>query len=1007
MDLWTSDDDLPDTSVTAITQTPDGYLWIGTYNGLARFDGVRFATFDPANTPQLMSPRVFSLFTDPRGTLWVSTFDGSLTSYRDGVFKYECQAGQIVSAFSSSNHIYLATLGRGVTVGTDTGRSNIWQTLEEDRPPTASSFCQDSSGTVWCLLRDGRIKWISGTNVLALPDNAGLGTERVSCITADRSGRIWIGTSKWIARWNGDHFADATPTDGEVVTNVSFLYCSLSNDFWAGINGSVRHAVNGQWTTNVEAWSDLLQTSPIYIGAYQEQNGDVWFRNYGQGLFHASVDGKLERISSASGLPGDRVSAWFQDHEGNLWVGVDHGGLVRLRKKLFEVVGSDENFAVSTICEDGQSNIWIGTFGSGLNRWRNGELERFDLPEGITRSAFFSAYPDAQGRLWLSADHEDLFIMESGRIMRFSDSVHGIKTILADRESRIWLGRQSQLTGWADKKLVNYGGRNGLDRKDVRALAEDPQGNIWVGTGNSVLYKFADEKFTAFKPDDAVETQAIWSLLPDADGTIWVGTFRGGLLRFKDGKFTRYTTKDGLLSDVICQILDDGQGKLWIGSHKGIFCISKSIFAAFDRGEIVSLPCTAYGLNDGLPTLECSGSYQPSAWRSHDGKLWFGTVKGAVMFNPAKVRINRVPPPVALERFSVDGKNYIHATPFHIPPGRHQFDFQFTALSFTAPDKVGFRYRLEPFDNAWVDAGTKRAAHYGPLQPGDYKFQVIACNNDGVWNSMGASITFRQLPFFWQTWWFKFLTASVALIAISIAVRYAATRKLHQRLEKLNQQRAIERERERIGRDLHDDLGAGLTQIMLQSSLARRESPEQMQADLAQISENASDLVRAMDEILWAINPENDTLDDLVSYLVQYVQEFLTAAKLRCRLDLPPETPAVAVSAETRHNLFLAIKEGLNNVAKHSKATEVLFQLKLDADVFTFVIQDNGTGFAPGAAATEAPGQHRIASGYGMTNLARRMEQIGGKCSITSESGKGTKVELTIPVDNQRRHQIK
>ena len=1004
VDLWTSDNDLPDSSVTAITQTPDGYLWIGTYNGLARFDGVRFTTFDPANTPELKNPRIFGLFTDPRGTLWISTFDGSVTSYRDGVFKYEWQCGQIVSAFFPSNRTYLATLGRGVAVGINNGQSNLWQTLNED-PPSASSFCQDASGTIWCLLRDGRIKWISGTNVLSLPDNAGLGTEKVNCITADQSGRIWIGTSKWIAHWNGDHFEDATPTNSETVTNVSFLYCSSTNDFWAFVNDSVRHAVNGRWVTNAASWRDLLQTSPIYIGAYQEQNGDVWFRNYGQGLFHAGTDGTLERISSATGLPGDRVSAWFQDREGNLWVGVDRGGLVRLRKKLFHVIGLDDNFAVSTICEDSRNNVWIGTFENGLNRWSDNGLERFDLPEGVNRNSFFSAYPDAQGGLWLSADHEDLFRMESGRIMRFSQSVHGIKTILADHENRVWLGRQSQLTSWADEKLVNYGGRNGFDRRDVRALAEDQHGNIWIGTGNGVLYQFANEQFAAFKPDDALETQAIWSLLPDADGTLWVGTFRGGLLRFKDGKFTRYTTKNGLPSDVICQILDDGQGKLWIGSHKGIFCISKSIFAAFDRGEIGSIPCNAYSLNDGLPTLECTGNYQPSAWRTHDGKLWFATVKGAVMVNPAKIRLNRVAPPVALEDFLVDSKRFALTNPIEIPPGKHQFDFNFTALSFIAPDKVTFRYRLEPFDNAWVETGAKRAAHYGPLEPGDYKFQVIACNNDGVWNNIGASITFKQLPFFWQTWWFDFLVISAAVIAIAAAARYVATRKLHQRLEKLNQQRAIERERERIGRDLHDDLGAGLTQIMLQSSLARRESPDRMQADLAQISENASDLVRAMDEILWAINPENDTLDGLVTYLTQYVQEFLTTAKLRCRLDLPPETPAVVVPAELRHNLFLAIKEVLNNIAKHSHATEVLFQLKLDPHVFTLVIQDDGTGFVPGTAGAQNP--LRISSGHGLANLERRLEQLGGKCTITSQPGKGTQVELTVPMDNQRRHEIK
>jgi len=1002
MDVWTNDNDLPDSSVTAITQTPDGYLWIGTFNGLARFDGVRFVTFDPANTPALKHARVFSLFTDAGGTLWINTFDGSLTSFRNGVFTYERQAGQVNAVFTVSNQTYFATLSRSVTLRTENAGTNEWQTLLLDRRTTANSYCQDADGVIWCLLRDRKIARIIGTNFLSEPLTNAIGAETANYLTSDRTGRIWAGTDNKIERWNGSQFEDETPTNGEPSPGVSFIFCTSDNTIWAFANGSVRQAKNRQWIKNVDSWADLAHATAIYVGAYEERSGDVWFRQFGQGLFHADADGTLERVSSANGLPDNRVTCFFEDREGNLWLGVDHGGLVRLRQRQFQNIGGDDlkDTPVATVCADNQDNLWIGTFGKGLIRWRaEDRQQRFDLPSGVdNKSVFFSACPDAHGRLWLSAGREDLFFLETNQVIQSLNSIHGIKVIFADREGRIWMGRHSQLTCWTNGEILDFGAGNGFDRQEVRALTQDREGNIWIGTESGVLYRFADGKFTSFKPEDGKDKQAIRSLLPDEDGGIWAGTFRGGLLRFKAGKFIRYKMRDGLPNDIISQILDDGLGKLWFGSHKGVFCVPKQSFDAFDRGEIQSLPGVSYGLSDGLPSLECSDNYQPSAWRTRDGKLWFATVKGLVAVDPQKVRSNRVPPPVIIEGLLVDGKAFGTAGAVRIPPGKHQLDFQFTALSFAAPDKVRFRYQLSGFDNGWVEAGTRRTAHYGPLPPGDYQLRVAACNNDGVWNETGASLALTQQPFIWQTWWFKFVTAFAAVLVIAGAVRYAATRNLQRKLERLKQQRAIERERERIAKDIHDDLGAGLTQIMLQSSLARRAPSDRMQTDLSQISETARDLVKTMDEIVWAIDPENDTLDGLVTYTGKYVQDFLTAATLRCRLDLPPEPPTINVSAETRHNLFLAIKEALNNVAKHAQATEVQFELKLQPGTFAFVIKDDGRGFSPGESGAGGGDPQRISSGHGLKNLSRRLESVGGICIVDSAPGQGTRVELIVPI---------
>ena len=1009
MDVWTSDNGLPDSSVTAIAQTPDGYLWIGTYNGLARFDGVRFVMFDPVNTPELKNARVTRLSVDAWGTLWINTYDGSITSLHNGGFTLEWQGGQVYSVFSSSNQVLLTLVGHHATM---VGRSESglkrgeWQNISLAGQVTGNSIQKDGSGTIWYTVKKDLYQ-MSGTNSEFMPPATGYRGKLVMCMSVDSDGHFWIGTDEGIARWNQGRFEDQTPTNGEPNVIVSSLY-NTRNGCWVFANGRVRKCVDRRWVAEVDAksWKDLVGSFQLDLNAYQDRDGGLWFAHLGSGLFHIKPDGKAEHFSTDTGLPSDLANCWFQDREGNIWVGLIRGGLVRLRQKHFQVIGPAQGLgaaAVSSVCEDGQSNIWLSTFSGGLYRWRDEKLDRFTLSEGPYKDCFFSAYPDSKNRLWLSAGREDLFTLENGQIIPSAVAVHGIKTILVDSQERVWLGRLNGLSYLAGGSLKTFPITNGLN--NIRALAKGRRDDIWVGTGEGNLFHFENGNFTRYQTHDGQEGRAIWSLLQEDDGTLWVGTFRGGLLRFKDGKFTRYTVQDGLPSDIICQILDDGLGKLWVGSHKGVFCVSKLSFQDLDAGKIQSLPCVAFGLSDGLPTLECSGSYQPTCWRGHDSRLWFSTARGSVSVVPGALPVNYLPPPVIVEEILVDGKVYPASSnppPLLIPPGKHQLDFRYTALSFKAPEKVAFRYRLQGLEENWVDAGTKRSAHYGPLRPGEYRFQVIACNNDGVWNETGAAINLVMQPQFWQTWWFDFLVFALFMGTVVGAVRIAVTRKLQRKLEKLKQQHALEQERDRIAKDIHDDLGAGLTQILLQSALAQRTPPEQIQTHLTQISTTAHELVGAMDEIVWAINPENDTLDGLVTYTGKYVQEYAGQAGLRCRLELPAQLPTVNLTAEARHNLFLAVKEALNNIVKHARATEVGFLLKLQPTGFTFIIRDNGCGFLPGLPPV-ASASNRIAAGNGLRNLAQRLEKIGGECVIHSESEKGTEVRLTVMMQNKNQ----
>ncbi len=508
IDVWTADNGLRSSSVTAIAQTPDGYLWIGTYNGLARFDGVRFVMFDPANTPALQRARVRRLNVDASGTLWINTYDGSLTS--------------------------------------------LWRFF--------------------------------GERFERMATNSGLEGSSLHCLTSDAKGNVWVGTEREVAMWTGPCFQSMTPTNGESSLNVSFLHIAPDGDVWIIANERVRKARDRQWVFEAEPCRGLFSGQQDRLGLQEDRNGGFWLYHYGKGLFHIRSDGHTRQVALEENFPGERVDCFFEDREGNLWSGVDRGGLVRLRQKRFvslipedslsrsRAVSAESNDdaarsassatakAAVSVGEDSEGGVWIGTYGGGLHRLLDGKWQSFAVPGGTRRGFVFSICPDAENRLWVSAGDEDLFVKTEDQFRPATPAVHGVKALLASRNGRVWIGNKSGLWSWFQGQLRQYRAEDGVRRTDIRALAEGPNGIIWAGAGDGYLYRISTNRVQAFQTGDGLSAQPIWSLYADEDGVVWVGTFRGGLLRFHDGHFDRFTAKDGLPDDVICQILDDGNG---------------------------------------------------------------------------------------------------------------------------------------------------------------------------------------------------------------------------------------------------------------------------------------------------------------------------------------------------------------------------------------------------------------------------------------------------------------
>jgi len=562
-----------------------------------------------------------------------------------------------------------------------------------------------------------------------------------------------------------------------------------------------------------------------------------------------------------------------------------------------------------------------------------------------------------------------------------------------------WIGTANGLLRWDNGAVKWFGASDGLKLPDVRTIAEAPDGTIWFGMLGGGLGRLQNGVVKQFQKRDGLSSDYVQCLKLAADGALWIGTSGSGVDRFKDGKFSKITAAEGLPNNFICAIEDDGRGNFWFSSHNGVFRVSRKSLDDCADGRISRVPCLALGKGDGLPSLECSGGLQPAACRLPDGRIGFPTSKGLEVVNVADERINLLPPPVVIEEISAGG----HSLALHpaadevlkIQPGQQRFEFRFTALSFVAPEKMQFQYQLVDWDADWVNAANdKRVAEYSYIPPGRYTFRVRACNSDGVWNETAASVALLVLPQFWQTWWFYLLvTAGVAGVVVR-AVWFISRRRLRRKLEAAERQQAIERERTRIAKDIHDHLGANLTRISLlsQSAHGELENPAQAAVQLDRIYETSRELTRAMDEIVWAVNPQHDTLDSVASYLGNFALEYLGSLNLRCRLDVPLQLPPWPIPAEMRHNVFLAFKETLNNIVKHAGATEVFVALATQTRGFELVVRDNGNGFDP-SAVPPRPGR-----GNGLKNIRQRLEKLGGRCEIHSAPGAGTEVKFLLPV---------
>jgi len=983
IDRWQTEDGLPGNTVTSILQTRDGYLWIGTFGGLARFDGVQFKRFGEAEG--LRNNRVLSLCEDRQGNLWVATEGGGLFRLRDGAF----------TALTTRDGL---------------------------RHDVVTAVAEDGLGQLWIGTYAGLQCWQKGHFIQAAAEPFRFSLP-VTRLLVDRGGTIWMVVNGQLRKVEGNRLL--TPElvgepSGQLA--ISALHEGGSGQLWLGGNsGYVASSSNS--VLRVLRLPDEAPPDNIWE-VWEARNGDVWMGTASSGL-RRWRNGRLLTLTTQEGLAENSVRCLFEDREGNLWVGTNGGGLQRLKPKTLRLVTTRDGLAhnvVMSLAEDATGDLWIGSNCGGLSARRHGEFAPAYLNYLLDNECIWSVLSARDESLWVGTWSSGLFRKRGEKLEQFklanSPRDEPVLALCEERAGGLWVGTyQDGLKFFRDGKFTSYRTTNGLSANFITALVQDASSRLWIGTAGGGLNRFADGVFKVFTRQDGLGSDFIRALYIDGSGVLWVGTGGGGLSRIKDGQLATIGTRKGLLDDVISQILEDDRGHLWFGSNRGIFYASKAeLHRVADGGSAGFNPIT-YGKSEGMENLECTGGYCPAGLKTRDGKLWFSTVKGLVMIDPKNTAAKELPPPVVIEQVVVDGAPAVDpkllTSPIHnskldlrnslgvfassarglrIGPRARRVELHYTALNFTAPEKVRFRYRLDGLDADWVEAKGRRVAEYPFLPPGPYHFRVTACNEDGVWSESEAGLSLTCLPAFWQTWWFRLLVVAMVLGGAGWAVKIWATRRLQRRLTLLQQEHALEQERMRIARDIHDELGASLTEISLLSDHGQKrlDRPGEVENDLQRISTTAREAVQTADGIVWAVNPRNDSLDHLANYLVHFAEDFFRLTKIRCRLDVPANLLQITLPMQHRHHLLLAVKEACNNVARHSEASEMWLRMNLTDQEFSIIVEDNGKGFR----AESTP-----ESSNGLRNLRERMAELGGRLELSSQPGRGTRVKLIAPLN--------
>ncbi|MGC4072551.1 MAG: two-component regulator propeller domain-containing protein [Nibricoccus sp.] len=966
---WHVSDGLPSDEIGSLMQDEKGYLWVTTTGGLVRFDGTGF---EPAETPPEISQR---------GMIYQPPAMNS--------------TGRLIALGNANGNTDGNTPGDVDGVYLRDHDGFVFERESQLAEKNVRSVFTEKNGVLWLGCEDGTVLRRQGSNTQRFETPAGLVGRKIPAFATDGDGKVWVVINTFVARFDGSRWIPLPVDHG---SNEVRIASSRTGGPWL-FTTEAALKWNGEKLDMIAPLSEL-QGSHFIQAAIEDRYGKAWIGTRSQGLFRISPRQVLAVPTSH-----EDIYSLCEDADGGIWAGTNGGGLNRLRPKAYQLFdkesGLKDNFS-STVTEDAKGVIWLANRDGGVVRIIDGKADPISRRMNWRQFSAMSVYPAAKGGVWITSGigvyRTNALYPERLDRVRSLDSFKIVRSTFVAKNGDYWLSVDPEsVVRWRDDDVRVFSAADGFDGREVRGFAEDSSGTLWVGAADGRLFRFDGERFVRVPLPGAENCGSLQTMRFEEDGTLLIATTLAGVLIVTPGETLQVRvlgTEQGLPNSNVTQILTDDSGRYWFASRRGIFRVDRDQLRDFASGKAGRVHAILLGKDDGLTDLSSLGLFQPAAWKARDGGLWFATRRGMLRLDPALTSGDSGPPPVTLSAISFDGRSQPVGSSIEIPSSVRKTEIRFSALSLSAPDQILVRHRLDGFDNDWVVQTSGRSATYPRLPPGKYVFRVSASNGSGIWSEQDVVLPVLVVPLWWQSTWANVLYFAALTLVIFACVRIWAHRRLRLRLEGLERERAIERERTRIAQNIHDDLGASLTHISLLTQLAQHENPGQA-ASFEKIYDAAHAITRSMDEIVWAVNPKCDDLESLVYYVGNFAQSFFSAAGIRCRLDVPAMLPSVNLTSQARHNLFLCCKEALNNVARHSHAGEVALTFAVDKNSLQITIADNGRGLAAGKLAQSAD-PFRISSGNGLKNIRQRIEELGGTCTFGERPGGGTLVTFLI-----------
>jgi signal transduction histidine kinase/ligand-binding sensor domain-containing protein len=944
---WTADSGLPQNSVRGLVQTPDGFIWVATLNGVARFDGIRFEVFDKSNTPGITTSRFVAMVAGGGGDLWLASEDGNIVRYHDQHF---------------------------ITLGDAAGL----------RPHSAGAITANGSGSIWVLSGDMVLRWNAPSARF----------DRESFDTADLhfAPLWWVGTGFWAQQrdallWFEYGRLHHLTLPSEISHwHIRSLAAGTDGALWiSSIDGQTARVLDGKFTVKRGSFTTAIGT---------DTNWFVEVATNSQRWLHFPSDGANQPIL---------YNVLIHDNEDNIWVGSEGQGLFRIQRQFIQTISTEKGLAsdnVYPVFHAKNGDMWVGSWPSGLSQIHDGQVVRiFSIADGLP-GLITSLAEDASGALWVGG-HNGLRKLVNGKLVEqklpLTGSMPAIQAMLQTPDGAMLLGTPHGLYVWDGARSRWRTTLDGLATDDVRVLMTDRRGDLWVG-GYGGLTRIHAGQSTRWTETQGLPSNNVRALMEDSDGNLWVGTYDGGIGWLRNGRWVNFNRQLGLFDNGAFQILEDGQKRFWISSNRGLYRVSRTQLTAVADGHDELVNSVSYGRADGMLSAECNGGLWPAGSRDSNGKLWFPTQKGVAIVDPAAVHTVRQAPRVLIESNSVDHKPQAEVGSVTLRPGQANLEVSYTALSYTNPEQIMFRYKLEGIDHDWQEAGFRRTAYYTLLPPGSYLFRVKARNSDGVASLADATVRITIVPPFYRRWWFLALLAVLVLAipwtAWSYRIRQLKKAQVRQHAFSRELIASQEGERRRIAAELHDSLGQRLIIInnlalFLVRNKGKARTEDEKQQMVEEISTEASQAIEETRAISYALRPFQLDRLGLTRAIQALAKTVARASEITIRADVDDVDDAFP--EDLRINVFRIVQEALNNIVKHSGAERATVVFRRNASTLVLIIADDGHGMTaePGAV---APGH----GGFGLTGMRERVTLLSGTLHIESD-GTGTLLTIQFP----------